>query len=246
MTLTPTLAAQHNTHTPAVYVQDAQGEDIPLRHTSYPTSTVELEVSAAADPAEATGGAMVALPTSYPPVKTNKPPRLNDQERKLRGDAMLIKRICGTKIAEIAREFQVAEQYAGKLISDAAKRSLIATARDKVLTLVPKAIAVIDTHLEEGDKDVGLEVLKGVGLLGRNNTIIDLGPAEGAEETFEAWRIKLTRKPAQQGAAPRNAQGDGEVIDVGIVSDSTSEGSTGSGEDDSSGVRSEELDAVAV
>lgn len=172
-------------------------------------------MKASADPAEATSGALTEIPTSYPEPKPGRP-KLNQRQRELRGDAMLIKRICGAKIEEIAKEFGLATATTGALLKEAERRSLITVARDKVLTLVPKAIAVVDTHLEEGDKDVGLEVLKGVGLLGRNNggINVNLGSGTDGEETFEAWRLKISRKseppsPAPDGAAHR------EVIDLG-------------------------------
>lgn len=217
---TPTALTGHGINTPARFVEDPiTGEEVPLRHPlPDPAPPMPLTVQAAADPATATNGALLTLPPTPPPQEGR--PRLSEKQRELRGDAMLIKRICGAKIKEIAEEFNLAVSTTGNLLKEAERRSLITVARDKVLTLVPKAIAVVDAHLEEGDKDVALETLKGVGLLGRRDGLAELmgsaGPADG-EESFEAFRVRITRKGGatseQAGAAP-DSEGNGEVIDL--------------------------------
>lgn len=192
--------------------------DTTVRHlagTLNPPAAPEvLSFTSAADPAEATGGALTVLP---PPVPS-KPgrPRLTPVQRNLRGDTMLMRRLIGEKVAAIAADFHLSPNTASKILKDAERRNMITVARDKVLQLVPKALAVVDYHLEEGDKDVGLEVLKGTGLLSRQGGVaaeVPLAPGE-SEETFVAWRRRIVAGGVKPPSAEGSCESDSPVIDV--------------------------------
>lgn len=139
---------------------------------------------------------------------------------------MVMRRLCGMKIKEVAKEFNLSLSRTATLLSRARRAGYREIAGDKLLMLLPKAVAVVDTHLTMGDKDVAMEVLKGVGLL---KGLVNEPVGDGDTETFEAWRYKLTRRTASA-ESQTDPPVDGETIDAEFRPEPQGEAGTGAGD----------------
>jgi len=139
---------------------------------------------------------------------------------------MLVRRLQGKTLAEIAKEFQLTLSSTTAIISDAKKSELIGKSKDILSGMIPKALAVVDASLTAGDKDIALEVLKAVGVIGKPWEFPNV--TGEVTDSFELFRARITRKAqgVSSGAA-RTDEGRSDIIDVTAVATATSEESGG-------------------
>lgn len=141
----------------------------------------------------------VADPTTGPTPSPARPrargprkrkPKLNDDERKLRGEMMLAQRIKGFPTNEIAKEFNLSESTVYRVIGEVRRGFLFERARDHIAgTLLPLALATYEHHLNELNVEVARDILQGLGLAGRQ---VAVKVEHDVKEDFDAWRLKRT------------------------------------------------------
>ena len=131
-----------------------------------------------------------------------------NKRREDRSGLVMLRQLCGYKLAEIAKEFGLSVTTISKDLAYAREQGYVTIARDHVVGLVPKALAVLEAHLEENaDKDIAMKILEGVGVLGKSVRIsTDLPPNT---ESFEMWRAKIVRKAVSTVDSADGQEGDG-------------------------------------
>jgi hypothetical protein len=118
--------------------------------------------------------------------------RLSPEERKLRGEMIVAKRLAGKRMGEIADEFRISEATAYRALNEATRSGLLEKARDFVGTvLLPKALAVYEQALDNMDVEVARDVLQGLGITGRR---VQVETKHTVSEDFDAWRLKKASK----------------------------------------------------
>lgn len=138
--------------------------------------------------------------------------------------------ICGAKAKAIAEELNLSVATVKKDLAEARRSNMILAAQEKVLGLVPKAIAALDAHLEAGDKDVALVVLEGLGIIGKHVQISFALPQPGGG-TFEEFRDGVIK--AKQAGSSQVADGGrerallGPIIDVEFTASAGPDGGQG-------------------
>lgn len=131
--------------------------------------------------------------TSKRKTKKRPPPPLRDDERDTRAELILMRRLCGIRMADIQKEFNISRPTAYRQLRKARESGYLDSAKDQLVGLLPKAIAVLDIHLEQNlDKEVAMKVLEGLGLLNKNVKVEQISGTTGTE-TFEMFRSRLTR-----------------------------------------------------
>lgn len=114
-----------------------------------------------------------------------------------RNHQLLLQNLSGLTVAELAKEYDLKPGKVHELLTSAQRNIYIAIGKDNILTrLTAKALATLEANLNAGDKDVALRLLTDVGILqpeakgagGMNFSLND------GEESFDAWRIKITKK----------------------------------------------------
>jgi hypothetical protein len=169
--------------------------------------------------------ATTAVTTTGPKSKKTRSPRLRAGEVEARQDIVLLKTICGQKALEIAKEMQMSVRTVRTDLQEARRSEMLLAARDRVQTLIPKAIAVLEAYLEDGDKDVALVVLEGLGVIGKHIQVnVTPTPPTGGFNEFRQ-RI-IDQQSAAAGAAPDLAS-DRVAVEVGPVIDAEVEAAAG-------------------
>src|SRR5688572_16062003 len=96
-----------------------------------------------------------AVPPPVPSAKIARSMTANTQQlQQAQGALMAVHRMLGKNIAEIAEIFQVSSQTVNKRLTAAQSNGILQLTKDLISErLMPKAIAVYETKLEEGDLD---------------------------------------------------------------------------------------------
>jgi len=120
------------------------------------------------------------------------------EEKAARQEMILLKTVCGQKAKQIAEELDISVGMVRSDLAAARRADLLLASRDKIQSLVPKAIAALEAHLEEGDKDVALLVLEGLGVIGKHVQVQMLAPTTGpGEVTYAEFRARVvSAKPS--------------------------------------------------
>jgi transposase-like protein len=95
-----------------------------------------------------------------------------DLEREIRGEAVLAHRAVGRSIREIAALFEVGSSTIHRWLKEAEQNEKLKRAKGIVgERLVPKALAVYDTKLEQGDLEAARDILFGAGVLSKSHKV---------------------------------------------------------------------------
>ena len=134
-------------------------------------------------------------PPPTQPRKRKRGPKLNEKERQTRAEMVLARKITGQSVQAVMEEFNISRATAYRALSQARREGMYEQAKDWVLTrLLPKALAVYDTALDNMDVEVARDVLQGLGITGRHVTIVT--PQVNPVEDFDAWRLKKVNASA--------------------------------------------------
>lgn len=124
-----------------------------------------------------------------------------------------MKTICGEKAKLIAEELKISIATVKSDLIEARRSGMVMAARDTLVNMVPKALAVLDTHLEAGDKDVALVVLEGLGIIGKNMLITMVPPGTAREDTFYEFRARVLQTK-QAGSSTSGAPNAKPVVQI--------------------------------
>lgn len=117
-----------------------------------------------------------------------------DLEKEVRNEALLAHRAMGRSIREIAKLFEVSHGTAHRWVKEAQQTEQLKKAKGIVgERLIPKALAVYDQKLEEGDLEAARDILFGVGVLSKQQKI----EVTREMDPLEAFRQKYF-KPAEE------------------------------------------------
>jgi hypothetical protein len=94
---------------------------------------------------------------------------------------------------EIAAELGMSVDTVKQDLREARRSNLISAARDQIAGLVPKAIATLEWHLDQGDKDVALVVLEGLGVIGKHMQVSLAPPTPDNGGTFYEFRERVLK-----------------------------------------------------
>ena len=72
----------------------------------------------------------------------------------------------GENKTQIARKENVAISTVAKILNSEEMKAMFEEGRSRVAQMIPKAADVADFHLDQQDKDVAMQILKGTGALG--------------------------------------------------------------------------------
>lgn len=143
----------------------------------------------------ATSSVEPGAPPPTLPRKRKRGPKLNEKERQTRAEMVLARKITGQSVQAVMEEFNISRATAYRALSQARREGMYEQAKDWVLTrLLPKALAVYDTALDNMDVEVARDVLQGLGITGRHVTIVT--PQVNPVEDFDAWRLKKVNASA--------------------------------------------------
>ncbi len=124
-----------------------------------------------------------------------------NKTRDVRAAIMLTQRILGHSLKEISEQFRLSTATIKNELHYARQRDLYQIAQSIVAErLVPKALAVYDTHLEEGNLEAARDVAYGAGVLKKEGRRAG-DPDPGGEVTLEYLRAKYASKPPAPQAA---------------------------------------------
>lgn len=117
--------------------------------------------------------------------------RITDPDiRRLRALQMLQLKLTGHSMTAIAERFNVRSWCVKDELLWAKQQGLVQAAEDRILTeLVPEALNAVKAALVSGNVDAALEVLKGIGLLGKNKQ--PFAP-QASEESLEVHVTRIT------------------------------------------------------
>lgn len=181
-------------------------------------------------PAIAVPEACVTLPRRSKP---SRPHKKRPEELQIRREMVLLRSVVGMRTTEIAKELRIGVETVRSDLKEARRSNLIVAARDQIMLLVPKAIATLEAHLDNGDKDVALLVLEGLGVIGKHMQITMASPLGAKEDTFYEFRARVLQTK-QAGTSPvveadprPTAQITGAIVDAEIE---TSRGKDAGGE----------------
>lgn len=152
--------------------------------------------------------------------------KVKADERQARQEMILLKTVCGQKAKDIAEELNLSINMVRTDLAAARRGDMLLAARDRIQSLIPKAIAALEVHLEEGDKDVALLVLEGLGVIGKHVQVSMMPPAGPGEESYEVFRARVVRNQSSgnQGSHQGSIAGtvaavlpiiDAEVAEIG-------------------------------
>lgn len=176
-------------------------------------------MSAEASPTPSTSTALATRSGTQGASKRTRSPRLPEKDRSIRQELVLMRTICGTKAQQIAKELQISVATVKTDLQAARQSSMVAAARDQLVGMIPKALAVLDTHLDSGDKDVALVVLEGLGIIGKHMQVSMLPAMPNGAESYEVFRARVigakpsTDPPPAANRSERSAFA-GPVIDA--------------------------------
>lgn len=141
---------------------------------------------------------------------------LTESERRDRGEVMLATRMQGAYLADIAKLFNTTETSAKRELEAARRRAIQGKGIEYLTTvLLPKALAIYSLALDQGDIDVATKVLEGVGVIGKGS-VVQLAMPEGGSsggDTFEQWRLEISRAVRQPSGAARLGPGGSSDAD---------------------------------
>ena len=144
---------------------------------------------------------MTTTPPPEPPApKKRGRPRgkpLDKEHRDARAALILAAKLANKRTSEICEEFNLSRATVYRELSAARKAGLLTQARDWLtLNLTPLALAAIEEALLMGDiptkVDTAFRVLEGLGITGKH-AILHVQEG-GAEQSFESFRMEVTRK----------------------------------------------------
>jgi len=149
-----------------------------------------------------------AVVAQIPQVSTvvDTPRVSNVQDRNARASMMLTQKLLGKSLTEIGEMFSLRPKVVQNELERARKLNLYTAAANVIdERLVPKALAVYDTHLGENDLDAARDIAFGTGILRKDaKSPLDAG---GSEITLEILRAKYVVKSPEEPAI------DAEVVD---------------------------------
>lgn len=210
------------------------GTDLPTDEQSIPATAAEYDEGGAApldgSPEEEARELASTLPgmkrKRAKPTGRKSRQSIADHNRdtnhmKLRDKQILALRVAGAPIKEIQEQFGISRMTVHRSLTAAQKRAFQDFAIDKSLELlVPKALAAVSVKLDEGDAELGLEVLKGLGIFGKHVNV-EQHVSGGTVETFEQLRTRIVRKTGVGADSPerdRDPGGAGGIIEASVVS----------------------------
>jgi hypothetical protein len=213
------------------------GTGVPTEADPIPADAAEYDEGGAASlQAETSGDPQAgapedphALAASLPGMKTKRKGRTSrdtiakglDKEGgfvRVRDKQILALRVAGAPLKEIQERFGISRMTVHRALTAAQKRAFQDFAIDKTLEeLVPKALAAVCMKLDEGDSELAVEVLKGIGIFGKHINL-EQRFSGGTVETFEQLRTRIVRKSGGDGATvtDRTQAGDrsGDAIEA--------------------------------
>lgn len=129
-------------------------------------------------------------------------PRLTPQEKEARAAALLAKRISGKTLREAAEDLNITLRTAQKALSGDMVRGILGNASSYLTgSLIPKALAVYEAALDDGNVDVATQVLEGAGLIGKASQQLNIN-VSAPEDSLEAFRFRLIRQRQLRGDLP--------------------------------------------
>jgi hypothetical protein len=143
--------------------------------------------------------------------------RLPEKDRKIRQELVLMKTICGTRATEIAKELQISLGTVKSDLMEARRADTIVAARDLLVGMIPKALAVLDHHLDEGDKDVALVVLEGLGVIGKHMQVSIMPPTQTGVDSYEVFRARIIRAKETGTTVPTEGGNQRAIIAGSVV-----------------------------
>lgn len=139
---------------------------------------------------------------------------------------MLTERLGGKTIGEIQQAFGVSRSTVHRRLNLAEQHGLLETAKAILLErLLPKALAVYDAALDDGEREIARDVIFGLGALRKTATVTTVpSSVEDNEETLEDFRARLFAQRHATGAIQQKVSESAEtepvdVIDVSVTSD---------------------------
>jgi DNA-binding CsgD family transcriptional regulator len=162
---------------------------------------------------------------------------IRDKEVKdFRETVALAMAVGGKRSDEIAQTLGISLRKAQELLTDAKRSEIFTSARDFIgESLLPKVLQNLEALLDQGDKDVTMKMAETMALIGAGGAkhIAPWGappaPTPGGplvEETFEAFRLSVTRTQSQSaGHPPSPPEGaarralPGEIVEAAPSSD---------------------------
>jgi hypothetical protein len=146
---------------------------------------------------------------------------LRKEEQEGRAGLMMARRLTGHYLTEIAKEFQASTEEVKESLQEARRKALHTKALDFITNqLMPKALAVYAAALDGGDVEVATKVLEGLGVLGAKGQVnLLMGGGDGSAETFESWRLRVTRNVTGDPGSGLTAlpAGDQSLLAEGVV-----------------------------
>lgn len=85
--------------------------------------------------------------------------------------AIVAKRALGESKAQIARDLELAESTVTDVLDSCDFKALIESGRIRVHRLIPRACDAIEMALDEGNGNIGIKILQGVGVLQSESSI---------------------------------------------------------------------------
>jgi phage-related baseplate assembly protein len=156
-------------------------------------------------------------------ARGGKSPRLPQKDREVRQEIVLMKTICGVKAAEIAKELNTSLATVKTDLLEARRSGMVMVARDRLVGMIPKALAVLDTCLDDGDKDVALVVLEGLGIIGKHMQITMATQVAAGTESFDVFRARVIRAKETTDSTPTPGSGFRAIATAGPIIDAVTE-----------------------
>jgi hypothetical protein len=99
--------------------------------------------------------------------------QLRPQDREMRSQAMLMRRLQGDSIRQIQERFNVSRATVGRNLEKARKKAYLQLGQELIVTeLFPSAIGAVKAAIEQGELDLAantaLRLLEGMHILGRH------------------------------------------------------------------------------
>ena len=120
--------------------------------------------------------------------------------REKRAEMILAWRVNGAPLKQIAEALGIHPSTVSTELRWAKEQSLWQKGRERLFDLIGHAIncyeeALVDKDSPRGDVEIATKVLEGLGLLGRYAQVhVNTPPPIGGKETFESWRMKVTKE----------------------------------------------------
>jgi hypothetical protein len=145
------------------------------------------------------------LPGTQPPVRAEAETR--DREiRRLQGLQMLLERVAGASLPDLAAKYRVTERIAEQRLSEAWKTGVLRELEGELFEqLGPMAMAVYEAQLKLGNLDAARDVLGTIGLIRRPGQTVKvqpvMPPAEPTIDSIEAYRLARQTR-SYRGSSP--------------------------------------------